>query len=71
MPEDPPIHITVQTPPIQDEPPIVVQVSSPRGPVGPAGPGAQVIDITEEDYYDLTPEEQLDETKIYAIIDPL
>ena len=45
----------------------------PRGPTGPAGPtgpvGAEVVMISVEDYYDLPLEQQLDPTKIYAIID--
>lgn len=67
MPADPPILITVETPPIQGDPPIVVEVSSPAGP---PGPGNLVATLTAAAYYALSPEAQMDGT-IYAIADPI
>lgn len=40
-------------------------LASLEGPQGPAG--AEIVMISEEDYYVLSPEAQLDETKIYFI----
>jgi len=57
---------------LQSRPVEVLINTMPRGPAGPAGPigpaGAEVIPITSADYLALTPEQQLDESKIYAII---
>lgn len=40
-------------------------LASLQGPQGPVG--AEIVQISEDDYYALDPEDQLDETKIYFI----